>query len=538
LLLIAFALACGAESSARPVQSAGRRSLPAGKAQGSLPPAASGKARSGALGPPFRRPLPGPLPLPLAAFADAVPVSVERVGLGGHWLVVCAARADSDKNGRVAVEIGPGGALGGDALEIELVVGGRKPEVIEDLLAYDPTGRFVAVRRAGKAVLLDLFMASELELLTLDWDDRDDTLPFRAHRALAFDPRGEILAYVRRRGARSEVVLRALETGAERPILELPGEPHRMAWDGTGEQLVVSTVADDTSGNGRLEWPAALAKGPRLVCSGPLARMRTTPEVGDRASTFVAPRSGGAARFVPDFAAPFGAGVVVRAADGALLLAGPTGRQPLAPASCGARILHADPTRGLLVVACPGKNPQRAAVELVGVGYRLELGVEIQPTSIDAWPDRPTRLLPLYPGSEALLVDLDRKATFRLEPGDQVVATSGTRALVRRRGTVVLVDAEKNTTKTLVPKLPPLPFVLVQGSLAVVGSDVVDVLRDDPLGTISGRALALTPSGEVLVARGGPPSAERLALGPLVWEQPPPKFVGGAPAPPPSPMIR
>jgi hypothetical protein len=539
LLLIAFALACGAQSSARPVQSAGRRSMPAKKnAEATPPKAASGKARSGALGPPFRRPLPGPLPLPLAVIEDAVPVSVERVGFGGHWLVACAARKDSDNDGRVAVEIGPGGALTGDALGVELVVGGRKPEAIEDLLAYDPTGRFVAVRRAGKAVLIDLFMASELDLATLDWDDRDDTLPLRAHRALSFDPRGEILAYVRRRGGRVEVVLRALETGTEKPVLELPGEPHRMAWDGTGEQLVVSSVADDTSGNGRLEWPAPPSKGPRLVCSGPLPRMRVAPEVGDRASTFVAPRSGGAARFVPDFAAPFGASVVVRGSDGALLLAGASGRAPLTPASCGARILHADPTRGLVVVACPGKNAQRAAVELVGVGYRLELGVEIQPTSLDAWPDRPTRLLPLYPGSDALLLDLDRKATLRLEPGDQVIATSGSRALVRRRGAVVLVDAEKHTTKTLIPNLPPLPFVLVQGTLAVVGSEVVDVVRDDPLGTISGRPLALTPSGEVLVARGGPPSAERLALGPLVWEQPPPKFVGGAPAPPPSPMIR
>jgi hypothetical protein len=470
--------------------------------------------------------------LPLAVIGEAVPVSVERVGLGGHWLVACAARTDSDKNGRIAVEIGAGGVLTGDSLGVELVVGGRKPQTIDDLLAYDPSGRFVAVRREGKAVLVDLFMASELELSTLDWDDRDDALPFRAHRALAFDPRGELLAYVRRRAGRPEVVLRALETGAERHVLEVPGEPHRMAWDGTGEQLVVSTVADDTSGNGRLDWPAPTAKGPRLSCSGPVARLRTTPEVGDRPSTFVAPRSGGSARFVPDFAAPFGGSVVVRAQDGALLLAGPNGRQPLTPASCGARILHADPGRGLLVVACAGKNPQRAAVELVGVGYRLALGVEIQPTSIDAWPDRPTRLFSLYPGSDALLVDLERKATLRLEPGDQVVATSGSRALVRRRGAIVVVDAEKKSTKTVVEKLPPLPFVLVQGSLAVVGSDVVDVLRDDPLGSISGRPLALTPSGEVLVAQGGPPSAERLALGPLVWELPPVEFVGGGPAPP------
>jgi hypothetical protein len=460
--------------------------------------------------------------LPLAEIGDAVPVAVERVGLGGRWLVACTARADSDKNGRLAVEIGPAGTFSGDALAVELVVGGRKPEVIDDLFAYDPTGRFVAFRRAGKALLVDVWTGTELDLATIEWDERDDTLPLRAHRALAFDPRGELLAYVRKRAGRSVVILRTLASGAERSVTELPGEPHRMEWDGTGEQLVVWTVADDSNGNGRPDWPAPVAKGPRFGCSGPLPRLRTTPEVGDRPSVFVASRAGGSARYYPDFAIPFGSGVVVRAPAGELLLTSGAGRKALTSPTCAARILASDPVRGLLVVACPGKNPQKAAVDLVGVGYRLELGVEVQPTSIDAWPDRPTRLVALYPGTDALLVDLERRTTVRLEPGDQVIATNGARALVRRKNGIVLYDAEKNTAKVLVPKLSPLPFIFVQGTVAAVGSEVVDVLRDDPLGSISARPLALTPSGDVLVARGGPPSAERLAVGPLVWERPSP----------------
>jgi hypothetical protein len=172
-----------------------------------------------------------------------------------------------------------------------------------------------------------------------------------------------------------------------------------------------------------------------------------------------------------------------------------------------------------LLVACPGKNSQKAAVELVGIGYRLELGVEVQPTSIDAWPEQPKRLVPLYPGLDALLVDLERRTTLRLEPGDQVLATSGARALVRRQGTVLLLDVDKNTAKTVAPKLPPLPQVLVQGTAVVLGTELLDVLHDQPLGSITGRPLALTPAGEVLVARGGPPSAERLATGPLRWER-------------------
>jgi hypothetical protein len=518
--LFAFTLACGAESSARPASQSGERRVAprasAGIPAGHLPEV----KRPSALHPPFPGPRASALLLPLAALPDAVPVSLEHVGLGGHWLVACAARADTDKDGRVAVDVSPGGSFVGDALGIELVVGAEKPALIDDLLAYDPTGRYVAVRRGTRAELVDAGGGKELDLTALGWDDRDDVLPRRNHRALAFDPRGELVAYIRRRANRPEVVLRSLSSGVERAVTDVPGEPYRMAWDGTGEQLVVTTVADDTSGNGKLDWPAPAAKGRRFTCTGPLPRLRVTPEVGDRPSTFIASRSGGPARFVPDLAVPFGATEVVRAPDGALLLVSGATRKALTPASCGARILFADPARGLLLVGCPGKNPQKAAVELVGVGYRLELGVEIQPTSIDAWPGVPTRLVALYPGLDALLVDLDRRAIVRLEPGDQVLATSGSRALVRRRSSIVLLDVDKNSTKTLVPRLSRLPFVLVQGTAVAVGNTVFDVLRDEPLGTVSGRPLALAPTGEALVARGGPPSAERLALGPLVWEKP------------------
>ena len=529
MLLFVFTLACGAESSARPAPHAGARSVDPSDPPGSIPSVRPpGKPRPSALSPPFPGPLASVPSLPLAELDEALPVSVERVGAGGQWLVACVARTDSDKNGRVFVDVGAAGNLVGDALSVELVVGGKKPEVIDDLLAWDPTGRFVAVRRAGKALVLDLAGKSELALATLGWDERDDALPRRAHRALAFDPRGELLAYVRKQGGRAEVVVRSLGSGAERAVLDLPGEPHRMAWDGTGEQLVVSTVADDTNGNGRLDFPAKSSTGPRFSCSGPLARMRVTPEVGDRPSTFVAPRAGGAARFVPDLAVPFGANLIVRAADGELLVASPGGRRLLTPAACGGRILFADPARGLVLVACPGKNPQKAAVELVGIGYRLELGVEVQPTAIDAWPGRATRLVPLYPGADALLVDLERRATVRLESGDQVLTTNGGRALVRRRGGVTLLDVDKGTTKIVLSKLPRLPSVVVEESLAVVGSEVLDPLRDDPVGAISGRPLALTASGDVLVARGGPPSAERLALGPLAWERPVPPVTTSA----------
>lgn len=451
-----------------------------------------------------------------------MPFSLIEVGSGGRWFATCVAREDTDHDGKLAVFAGPAGVLRGDRLSPELVVAGRAGIALEDLYAVDPRGGWLALRHSGRNVLLHVESGGEIDLASLDWDGRDDDLPEAHHRALAFDPHGELVAYVRRRGGHSNVVLRTLVTGAERDVTDLAGEPFRIAWEGTGESLVISVVAEDTNQNGRLEWPARAAKRSRLSCPSPIASFPVNPNVGDRPSTFVAPRAGGPARFVPDFVVPFGANVVVRAADGQLLLDGPGGRRALTASSCAGRILHADPERGLLLVACPGKNPQRAAVELVGPGYRLELGVEVQPTAIDVWPSTPERLVPLYPGSDALLVDLDRRASVRLDPGDQVLATSGPRALVRRRGTLVLLDVDQETTKTLLTSLPRLPSVLSDGPLAAVGTWILDLAAGEVIGSVSARPLSLTPTGHALVPQGGPASAERLAHGPLRWERPAP----------------
>ena len=187
---------------------------------------------------------------------------------------------------------------------------------------------------------------------------------------------------------------------------------------------------------------------------------------------------------------------------------------------CAGRVLFADADRELLLIACTGgKNPQRAAVELVGPGSRLELGVELQPTAIDRWPERAARLHPLYPGSEALLVDLELRTKHPLAPGDQVLLTEGARALVRRGRKLLFFDADSRSEIALSGDVPRLPNVLVASPLAMVGGRVFDVARGIELGAGSERALALTPVGEVLTAEGGPATTTALARGPLRWTQ-------------------
>ena len=465
-------------------------------------------------------PPPAPPMGPLAEITDAVPLTLESVGRGGRWLVACTARADTDGNGRVEVKVGIGGALGGDTLRGELFVGGRAAEPIDDLLGSDPSGRYVVVREGKSILLIDVTREERLDLGVLGFDDRDDTLPYRQHRALAFDPRGEMLAYVRATPKR-ELVFRTLETGEERSVTALPGDPWRFYWDGSGEQLVVTTIDADTNQNGRLDWPGRVAKRPRLRCQGPIPRFSVGAESGDQTSTYLVARDTLRAEPAPDFAASFGRGWLSRASDGALYLQRGKNRRLLSGTDCGARVLHADPDHDTLLVACTGgKNPQKAAVELLTPSSRLELGVFVQPSFFDRSPEAPARLVPLYPGSEALLVDLERRLALPLTTGDRVIATSGARALVRRSDRLRLIDGNTGLEKALPDTIERLAEVVIDGPRVAVGSRIFDLDEARELGKVSGRPLALASTGEALVAEGGSATADRLARGPLRWHAP------------------
>lgn len=467
---------------------------------------------------------PPPVVPPARALAEIegdVPVTLPTVGHGGHFLVYCAARTDSDANGRLEVRVGPAGALVGDELRPELAIGGKPPELIDDLLGYDASGRYAVVRIARIVSLIDVIDGTRTDLTALGFDDRDDVLPERQHRALAFDPRAELLAYVRA-GQRREVVLRTLATGAERVIGDLPGEPFRFAWSADGEWLAVSSVIEDTSQNGRIDFPAGLAKGARLSCISPIPRFSVRPDSGDRPTTFVVRRDAGAARAVPDFVMPFGSDLLLRAKDAPLVLELGGKKRPLTRADCGSRVLHADPARGQLLVACStAKTPQRAKVELLTPAGRIDLGVTVHPTSIDRWPVAPApRLVPLYPGSEVMLIDLERKQPLPLRPRDRVITTHGARALVRRGSSIMLYDAEAASETELLTDTGRFADVVVEGAVVAVGSSVIDVSEARLLGKVDGRPLALTREGDVLIADGGAPSAERLARGPVRWRKP------------------
>jgi hypothetical protein len=441
-----------------------------------------------------------------------------------RWLAYCSAESDTDGNGKLAVDFAASGALGGDLFSAKLALSDQTPIPIEAYIDADPSGRFVLAQTDGHVVLFDSVTASRSDMTELGADCRLDVDERPGHRAFAFAPDGARLAYLRRRDGKLDVALRELATGAETAFDPGVSEIFRITFDATGTRLVLEAVALDTNKNGRLDWPFPLAKTPRPACTGPLRRLAARYRTGDATVPIVLTLADRSTRQVPDLVTLLDEGPVIRRASGELALE-PLASKPavLATSQCGGRVLFADATKNLLLVGCPGtKAPGRAEVQLVGPGYAKRLGVAVQPTELDAHAVAGQRLVPIYPGGDTMLLDLVQREPHLLKPGDLVIHTDATHALVRRRDRLFVYDVETRVEQQLDVTLGALPYVLTQGPFAVVTPAVVDLGAGKLAGLTRERPLALSRNGRLLVAAGGAPSAERLARGPLIWKDPEP----------------
>jgi hypothetical protein len=459
------------------------------------------------------RPAPGPDAG--ATRALAAPIGTDRptvliaASAGAHWVAHCEAREDSDGDGTIAVSIGAHGALLGDRMQPFLTLADGRSFEIDQLAAFDPTGRWVVVVLAGRLTLFDAISGTRTDLHSLGVDSRGDGAPYRGHRALAFDPEGRAIAYVRKRAGAELVIVRDLVSGHEAEVSPAPGDVWRLDFEPTGRSLLLH---QSTS------W--ASERQTRSPCVGPVAAFPARSKRSDPVVTSVAPRSGGAATAIEGFVGVLSAGLVVRSADGRLLLQA-AAETELAPASCGARLLHADARRDLLVVACTAARG-RSPLELVGPGIRQPLGIDVAFLGHDHASGGSPRMVPLHPAGAPALLDLDQRRLIRLQTGDSVVVTSGTRALVHRRGGLMVLDTDSGSETQLIGSTWPIARTLATGSIGVVAPLVADAAQARLLGTIDAQPLAVASDGRVLITLGGDPDADKLAVGPLAWRTPTP----------------
>jgi hypothetical protein len=253
-----------------------------------------------------------------------------------------------------------------------------------------------------------------------------------------------------------------------------------------------------------------------------LPRVRARRADVDAAGFVVVPRAGGKARRVDDLALVFGRELIRRRSDGGLIGEQDGRTRTLGDAACRGRVLFAEPERNVLLIGCAlAKKPGRLGVDLVTAGSRRSLAIDVAELLTDEPVSPGVRLFPLYPGADTVLFDAERQTLRRFEPGDAILAVYEQRALVRRSRTALVYDARTDRITTLPGKLEPLFETLQTGPMVYVGSLVVDLGTGRCVGSVSGRALAVSSSGEVLLAT-VPASAEALARGPLLWRAPEP----------------
>jgi hypothetical protein len=469
------------------------------------------------------RPTPAPTPLPAAPpslgdIGSAGPVKLLATSASGAWVALCDGEPSAAK----------------------LVIASGSGEAIEDVLAQDATGRYLVVAQGGSAVLFDAASGTRVNLSELGADMRRVRADYAEHRALSFDPSGRYLAYLRRSGAASSVVVRALDTGVERVVAAGAGEVFRLRLSADARYVVLEALREDTSHNGKLDWPTPEESARSNACDRPaLPKFRSFGYQGrgDALTRAVVTLETGVLRDVPQLVTTLGASLLVRETDGSLQLEQAGKRTPLAPANCGARVLFADAERGLVLATCappPPKKKSGAAtptpggkreVWLFGSGYSKNLQSELYETSIDRDSVTGVRLVPLYPGSEAGLLDLERRELLPLATGSRVLATSGALALVWRDSDLYRYDAAAKAEQRLARGVLKTPELLQTGTTVLLSPFVVVGIEGPALASPA-QPLALSSSGFVLTGAAPPAMADsppgaapaRSTLrGPLHW---------------------
>jgi hypothetical protein len=132
--------------------------------------------------------------------------------------------------------------------------------------------------------------------------------------------------------------------------------------------------------------------------------------------------------------------------------------------------------------------------------------------------DGTPRLVPLHPGTDAVVVDLDRGTVENLANGDRILATFETRALVLRGRSLLFHELGGRDLPAL-GDVDPLAHVLRTGENMLVPPLLVDLTTGTLVGSTSTRPLAISVDGALLVPEHDA-DATHFASGPLRWIKP------------------
>lgn len=449
--------------------------------------------------------LTAPLPTPAGPavsqgdIGSAGPVSVLATSPSASWVALCQGKPKT----------------------ASLVLGSGTGEPVDAVLAHDATGRYVVAQRGAQVSLIDATTATRVDLSALGADARRAKQDYRQHRALSFDASGRHLAYLRRQSEQTQIVVRNLPGGSERSFSPGGGEVFQLRLSADARYVALDMLRDDTTRNGKLDWPVPEEKSQAVCGDSLLPKLRSYAHWGrgDAVTRAVISLADGKARDLPELVVPLGTRLLVREADGSLRLDLDGKRSPFAPAACAGRVLFADAEREQALVTCSlPKKPGKREVWLFANGYAKSLQSELYETSSDREAVLGVRLVPLYAGSEAALVDLERREVLPLSAGSRVVQTNGALALLWRGSELFSYDAQAKREQRLAQGVLKNPDLLRAGTAALLSPFVVLGAAAPALASPTPTPLAIASSGHVL---SGSLSAEPMATpaiqGPLHW---------------------
>ncbi|MCP3136847.1 hypothetical protein [Pyxidicoccus xibeiensis] len=488
---------------------------------------------------------------PSGDYGTEHPFVLQGAAEDGRWLIGCQAREDTTGDGSIDVGFGHHGSLIGDALRPYLFLEPGPGIPIDEVLAEDPTGRYLALVRDGTLRLFDTNTREEQVLASgVPLDTESPQPPARA----AFSGDGTRLLFLRPEGAKRVAVVRELAAGTERVLDAGGGLLGQALLDSSGQWAVFDVVAKDTDGDGKLTWPQERTTLASALCRGPVSSSSHYGWQGDMPVRRFRRVEGGLLREGDDILQPFGGGLLRRAPDRAILFEHADGRrESWVPADCNGEVLYADAQRQQLLVACAVLEPSWP-LELHGAGVHQSLGWRVPAERERSRPwGRNVRLVAVkafssnQPKDVPVAIDLARRTVQPLPVASaevELVAAHGPRALLKEsyrpegedrwQRRIWLWNAE---TGEKVSVGEPGDYIQERaGDKVLYLGWLVDLRRGRVLGAVEGEPLAIDSRGRVLHARQFPergiPGARggMAPLGPVRWE---PAVKAPAPAPAP-----
>ncbi|MFO0563383.1 MAG: hypothetical protein U0269_35495 [Polyangiales bacterium] len=436
-----------------------------------------------------------------------------------RWAVLCQAREDTNRDGElVAWTRGFSGELEGDAMRPYLFARGSFATPIEDFVAASPTGDAMVCVRDQRLRLLDARTSREVELRADPTGDADTLQP---HGAATFSPDGALMLYVRSRGARATLVLRAMADGAEREFSAGEGLFVRASLP-SSRWARIEAVLRDTNASGAIEPPGIESNIPPRRCRPSSVVIYVSRVTGDAAVQ---------RWFSTETLQPVDAENVVTtlgdrligARNGALteFRAGAAPRE-LARASCGARVLARDEPSGRLLLAC--MRPRGAAV-------RAELLDERGRTALPFVIGRPGERHPIRERfyffetpRGAAVYDLRSGALSPLQGA--LVDSDGAQALLEIDGRYALFSADSQTVVRFPVRREPPDVARWTARHLLLPQVVVDRATLRVVGANSAAVVTVSASHRALIATR---EQGQVFYGPLRWSTLP-AFVQRAPA--------